>query len=619
MGLLRRFSPSALSLAALALPYVLSGCGGGKSSPTTPGPAPTTITVSVSISQILVPQDGTPVNLNINITSTSETALVAVNGLPGGVQQKYAASDTNPSGMLTFIASPASPAGTYTATINVNSAGQMASTQFTMVIAPVVTVSNAVDTMLGVKGKLQQFMATSFQIAEWDGDFFGTATAAREAMLNNLGPQHIRLQPLSQAVPMKANTGAATDWDFSILDQTVQPVLNTADHNPEFQIATAPAWMCDSSGTLDVANHVKDFAAYAANLVRYYNTGGFDVAGTHFQSPSTQTITWWGIFNEPDFNGLTAAQYVTLYDTVAPAMRAVDPTIKLVALEFSGSTLGTGYSDDPQVYLPAFFAPASAGGVSAPIDVVAMHVYTTCNQTDTDMQVFGAVPQFVAVESYIASELNSRSDLAGTPIWITENNVNADYAATNGMSTCNPMQTFVADPRGTSSYFAAWRPYVFSQFGKAGNQALYQWQYSSDKQYGEVDANGNAYLSYWVDRTLSDFYPSTAASPGPAILAESATDTSSIETLTTRNTDGSVRVMVVDLAVHAPSDNNGAGDPRTVIVDTTSLGTFSAASLLTIDATTDLTKGPAGVGVPPAPRITLALNGYGVAFLTLMP
>jgi hypothetical protein len=96
------------------------------------------------------------------------------------------------------------------------------------------------------------------------------------------------------------------------MDQTVQPVLASGDHSPEFQIATAPAWMCFSNGQLDVTNHVKDFAAYAANLVRYYNKGGFDWGGTHFQSPSNYPIAWWGIFNEPNGNGITADQYVTI-------------------------------------------------------------------------------------------------------------------------------------------------------------------------------------------------------------------------------------------------------------------------------------------------------------------
>ena len=609
---------SALACAAVVVACAAIGCGGGgggggSSNPVKP------IQVSLGSSTVVVPQDGMPTLVQIAINSTSETALVSFTGLPAGVQQSYAATDTNPSGQLTFIANGSAPAGSYSPSVVVNSAGQTASMQFTMVVAPVATVGNTVDTTLGVKGKLQQFMSTSFQIAEWTGDFFGTDTAAREAKLNSLGPQHIRLQAVSQAIPMKGNTGAATDWDFTLLDQTLQPVLGAADQSPEFQIAAAPAWMNDANGHLDVTDHVNDFAAYAANLVRYYNKGGFDVGGTHFQSPAGQPITWWGIFNEPAYNGLTAQQYVTVYNAVVPAMLAIDPSIKIVALEFGGATLGTGSPSDPELYLPPFFAAPNAGGVNAHIDVVAMHVYASCNQADTDTMLFNAVDQYVAVENFLTQQIDTRADLAGTPIWVTENNVNADYAAANGMSACNPRQTFVTDPRGTSAYFAAWRPYVFSQFGKAGNEALYHWEYSSNTQYGEVDGNGNPYLSYWVDRTLSGFYPVTGSSPGQNILSVTATDNSSVETLATRASDGTIRVMIVDKAVHAATDNNGAGDPRTMIVDTTSLGEFSAASVTIIDATTDVAKGPAGAGVAPAQRLPVTLNGYGVAFVLLTP
>lgn len=36
-----------------------------------------------------------------------------------------------------------------------------------------------------------------------------------------------------------------------------------------------------------------------------------------------------------------------------------------------------------------------------------------------------------------------------------------DFDAGNGVSACNPDQTFVTDQRGSSVFFAAWRPYVF--------------------------------------------------------------------------------------------------------------------------------------------------------------
>ena len=68
-------------------------------------------------------------------------------------------------------------------------------------------------------------MSTSFQVAEWDGDFFGTGATARETTMNALGPQHIRMQSVSEGVAMSTNTGTASDWDFTILDQTVQPIL----------------------------------------------------------------------------------------------------------------------------------------------------------------------------------------------------------------------------------------------------------------------------------------------------------------------------------------------------------------------------------------------------------
>jgi hypothetical protein len=417
---------------------------------------------------------------------------------------------------------------------------------------------------------------------------------------------------------MVTNTGTASDWDFTIIDQTVQPVLASADHSPELQLATAPPWMCFSNGQLDVTNHAQDFATYAANMVRYYNKGGFDWGGTHFQSPSNYPITWWGIFNEPNGNGVTAGQYVALYNIVVPAMLAVDPTIKLSALEFSDYGLGSGDAGDPMTWLPVFLAPASAGGVKTQVNILSTHFYSSCNQTDADVALFNSVPQFAANVLYFYQALATRPDLASIPVWVTENNVNADYS-NNGMSACNPGQVFVDDHRGTSAFFAAWRPYVFSQLGKAGNQALYHWAYDGDQQYGEVDPSGNTYLSYWVDKALTSYYPSTPAAPGPNILTLNATDTFSVETLATESSTGAVTVMVADRAVDAPNDNNGNGDPRTVLVDLSSLGNFSSASLLTIDAATSASAEPAAVSITPATRMTITLPGYGVALLKLMP
>lgn len=115
-------------VAAIAV-FTVAGCGGGAGAPMV---AP--ISVTLSASTVVVPQDGTPAHLQIMIKSTSETALVGFVGLPGGVAAKYAASDTNPSGLLTFMATTKVSAGNYMPIITVNSAGQSAMTTFTLVV-----------------------------------------------------------------------------------------------------------------------------------------------------------------------------------------------------------------------------------------------------------------------------------------------------------------------------------------------------------------------------------------------------------------------------------------------------------------------------------------------------
>ena len=585
------------------------GCGG--SAPSTP------LSISLGGATVIAPQDGTAATLAVTVSGPSGQANVTVSGLPGGVTAQFAA--TGSGGTLTFTGSAAAAAGSYTPTVQATLSGQTASKTFTLVSAVVAKVGNSVDTTLGVNGRLEQFMATSFYVSEWDGDFFATNQTALENTMTALGTQHIRLQITTpEGVPMVTNTGTASDWDFTVADQTVQPVLASADHSPEMQLATAPPWMCNSNGQLDVANHAQDFAAYAANMVRYYNKGGFDWGGTHFQSPSSYPITWWGIFNEPNLNGLSAAQYTALYNVTVPAMLAVDPTIKISAIEFSDWGLGTGDAGDPMTWLPVFLAPANAGGVNTQVNVLSAHYYATCNQSDTDVTLFSTVPQAFANVIYFNQEIAARPDLANLQLWVTENNVNADWS-NNGMSECNPGQVFVDDHRGTSAFFAAWRPYVFSQLGKAGNRALHHWSYTGDQQYGEVDGSGNTYLSYWVDQALASYFPSTPAAPGPNILALSATDTTTVETLATEDSAGAVTVMVADRAVHAPADNNGNGDPRTVVVDLSSFGYFSSATLLTIDAATSASAQPAPVSLPLTVRINITLPGYGVAFLKLTP
>ena len=91
-----------------------------------------------------------------------------------------------------------------------------------------VQVLNQTNSNAGLNGRLQSFMSTAFQPAEWDNAFF-TNIPSGAALLWQLAPQHTRLQPVSQGVPM---TGA-NQWNFTTLNDILLPVLNTGDHSPE--------------------------------------------------------------------------------------------------------------------------------------------------------------------------------------------------------------------------------------------------------------------------------------------------------------------------------------------------------------------------------------------------
>lgn len=451
-------------------------------------------------------------------------------------------------------------------------------------------------------------MSTSFQPAEWDDTFFQQFPGAL-APLGALNPSHIRLQGISQGVPQGTQGTNSTAWDFTVLDAITQPVLSVGDHSPEFQIAKAPPFMYvnnDSSQSFTDLTF-QQFAGYAQNLVRYYDTGGFTPpGGSLLKSPSypADKVTWWGIYNEPSINNnLDATEYTNMYNALVPAMLAVDPNVKFVGLEMCCSS---------ESWASAFAANLNA---NVPVDAVASHYYSSCDQKDPDTQVMGTVPGFANSVQTIRSNLSANPALVTVPIWITENNVNADFNSGNGMSACNPGQVFVDDLRGSDAFFAAWRPYVFSQVGKAGVQLLYHWDFAADTQFGELDGStGQTQLSYWVDYWLGQMFP---AGPGRQILQTSNSNSADVEELAVLNTDQSVVVLISNHAVASAADNNGKGLNASVTVTLSGLGPFATASLVTFDSTTSPMTGPAPVAISPASLIILTLNGYSSALLKL--
>ncbi len=576
-------------MVSLALAILAASCG--NESFTEPPPPPLVLQLSPATLQVL--QDGSPATLEVTVTRPAGTSrsvtLSILTILPAGVSAEIEHPGTGSTGKITFTAA-AGPAGTYSLRLRASDGVSTGLADFSLLVAIIARLGTATT------GRIDMFMSTSFQPASWTDDFF-VRFPEKTVLLEELRPRHVRLQPLERDIPQRT----PASWDFTFLDRIVAPIFTVADHSPQFQIARGPDFMYTPDGRLRDLTF-QELADYSARLVKYYNTGGFtDGEGNFHQSPSPWPITYWGIYNEPNINNLTPDEYVRLYNVVVPAMLSEDPTIKLCAVELSD------WGDEPQRYLPPFVSQ-----VTAQVDVLATHYYSSCDRRDSDRQVFSTVPGFVEHINYIYSQLQSHPALANVPVWVTENNVNADWS-NNGVSVCTGLP-FAHDLRGSSAFFAAWRPYVFSQFAQAGVRGFHHWSFNSDIQFGEVDhATGQTQLSYWVDYWLARFYPSP---PGSDRLALEVTDADSVEALATLGDDGTLVVMIANRAVANTSDNNGPGAPRTIVVDTSAWGPFTEATRLTLDAQTNPATGPAPQAISPASRVAVTLNGYGVTWLT---
>lgn len=578
------------------------------------------ITLSATNSTLIARQDATPVSTGLTVSRTlgnTGAITVSASGLPTGLTASFSQPGTGTSGTVTFTTSsvPAA-AGVYPVTLTAMDGKATASTIVNVTVAVALTVSNAVDTTIGLSGHLQQFMSTGFQPSTYNNSFFTSYPST--AALSALQSEHLRLQPVVGALPWVANSSpqAASDWSFTALDQTVQPVLTVGDKSPVFQIAKAPGFLTNSSGNFVYnSTNLSLLTTYAQNLVRYYNTGGFTWGGQHFQSASSQHITWWAIFNEPNLNGITAAQYVSIYNTLVPAMLAIDPTLKFVALELSD------FSGQPAQFLPTLVTPAASGGLNAQVNAMATHFYGTCVQATTDAALFNGVTQFATDVAYFRSELATRSDLAAVPVWVTENNVDSDYPLTTGYSSCTPTQLYVLDSRESSTFFTAYRPLIFSRLGKAGNQSLYHFLYEGSLAYGEVsNANNAKTIAYWTDYWLQRTFPWDGTSTGALLYKTTTTEpTPTIDVMATRNADNSVSLMVTNYATASSTDDNGAGAPRTVFVNLSTLGTFSSATETDLNAATSAATGPISFAFTPGSTLTLTFNGYGTSMFTLKP
>ena len=143
---------------------------------------------------------------------------------------------------------------------------------------------------------------------------------------------------------------AADSWNFADLDLILNSIFD-AGAQPSFTVVGYPQGIA-----------AKDFTAYAhfiEGVVKRYNV--------QKALGANRTVKYWEMWNEPTDEGdgkLTQAEYKTFVQTVGNAMKAQDPTIKLIGPVHTWSDLGNGG-----------WVSFAARNLEAQLDILSWHDY----------------------------------------------------------------------------------------------------------------------------------------------------------------------------------------------------------------------------------------------------
>lgn len=429
--------------------------------------------------------------------------------------------------------------------------------------------------------------------------------AGTDAVYPGYGPQ----------LPEGVTRGA---WSFAELDQLLSNA-RAAGSRPILNVRYAPNWMWTCTTHFDGGNAgvgtlvdptFGEFAEYMVRLVSYYNKGSMVTeAGATIVNPAGTSlrIDTWELWNEPDLSNedpchpadwgpaLSAQEYTRMWNAVAPRLRAVDATIRLVGPATANPAQPwTAPADD-------YFATLMAGSNPKP-DALSFHSYGWWDNAVGDQTLFDGDRSSTDCCGGIAALTWGLRDLAtrfpGVPVYVSELNVNAAYGN---------------DPKGRpwGALGAAWGASAFRSLVLNGASLAHTYEFIASPQFGYVDdATGATYLPYWRDLVLAQ-----AFTAGSTIVASTST-TPGVESLAVRRADGTIAVLVVNRQANSATAIGGTGLAATVTVNVSGIGA-SAMTVRRIDATTDPVSGPVSQQVAAATSVGVSFGGYGMAVIEM--
>ncbi len=190
--------------------------------------------------------------------------------------------------------------------------------------------------------------------------YAGNTTLEQE--IQAAGIKLLRIDPIQNCLYNGIDPYPATnDWNFSGLDAILSTIF-AAGAQPVFTVCDFPGGVSvddNSSGDITNANWGA-YATFMAGVVNRYNVQR--VLGTN------DTVHYWEMWNEPEIepDGKFASQseYGTFVQTVGGAMKAVDPTIKLI-----------GPVADDTDFSSGGWVSYTAKNLSSLIDILCWHDY----------------------------------------------------------------------------------------------------------------------------------------------------------------------------------------------------------------------------------------------------
>jgi hypothetical protein len=348
-----------------------------------------------------------------------------------------------------------------------------------------------------------------------------------------------------------------------------------------------------------------EFGEYMARLVEYFNRGAFVAEdGRSIVNPAgvENRIGYWELWNEPDQlagcppagNRITPAEYVAMWNGAVPRMLAIDPAIKLI-----GPATAQAFTASRPDYIPALL-----DGAARKPDMISFHAYGGWSNSQSDWFFLeGAAGKF-GLPAIAQETAGVRAVARGTPIWITELNVNS------ASDRDDPAE------RPWTAFGAAWGASAFRLLALGGADAVFQYRFSHPdlRQLSLVDERtGSPLLAYWRDYYLARYFP-----PGSEILSSTSSH-AGIEVLAARPPGShDVHVLVVDRVPDGGSTLGGPGQAASVRVEVRGPGRGRAVRLRMVDTRTALDTGPLETPLGRGGPARVEFLGYGAAFLAFV-